>query len=424
MAEIDDFEKNYGSADHAHGRVRAGKYHSIWTHKGHVADRAYHYGTRSYKYRKKEAAKERKEDAKKHSSSKSGKGSSGKSNAEKEQEYQETMAESQKLEEIQPQMFPNHVDHLPGSIAKYGMSNINARSGYMKVTLSTISGTYPLVPRTYSHDIPADSEQKLISDLISVQITNDIQNDIPTCTFVLGNQYDWSSLLSVNDLIRVDYVIPYKQGDGNSGTDFGGWSAYADNSVVKIPQLPDDPNYDKAEALYQQAPEPPKAPYADGNWTRCMYTGLISNLTRNESFSGNQETYTIVGQGMAKIMSNIQLSTFSDLQSNLNGYQLLPDDEKTGIGFKGHTSANIVKQIINKFILQNQGGTNTYDFEQAQNGDDITMRASAITRGIFKDWMKGPMTEEQYQAYMDALADEQDDDSNSDSDKDDDSDDD
>ena len=52
------------------------------------------------------------------------------------------------------------------------------------------------------------------------------------------------------------------------------------------------------------------------------------------------------------------------------------------------------------------------------------MRASAITRGIFKDWMKGPMTEEQYQAYMDALADEQDDDSSSDSDKDDDSDDD
>lgn len=419
VAEIDDYERVHGkgSADHANGKVKHGKYHYLWNKTGHVASRSFHYGTRSYDYRKKEAEKERKEDAKRKKKSHSSSSKGGSDKEDNAQSNQETMADSLKMEQIFPELTPRHVDHLKGSLAKYGMANINARSGIIKITLDTVSGTFPLVPRGFSHGIPGDSEQKLISDLISVQIQNDMQNDIPTCTFVLGNQKDWSSVLAVNDLIRVDYIIPYKVGDGNeTGVDYGDFSSYSVPGTSKNPELPSDPEYDKAESIYQQAPAPASYSYQDGYWVRCLYTGLVSSATRNTSYSGNQETYTIVGQGMAKIMSNIQLSTFSDLQSNLNGYQLLPDDEKTGIGFKGHTSANIVKQIINRFILQNQGGVNTYDYLAAQNGEDITTRASAVSRGLVNDFLRGPMTEEQYEQYMQAAADQADEDDNNGSD--------
>ncbi len=276
-----------------------------------------------------------------------------------DQNYQATIAESAKLEQIPSAVVPTHVEHLQGSIAKY---SADYQNGYIEVMLSTISGTYPLVPRTFNHVLAGapDAEQDLIADLISVQTQNDMQNDIPTCTIILGNTHDWSSLLAVNDLIRIDYITP----------------------------------------TYDDPANPP-----DTQRDRCIYTGLISNLTRNMDENGNQETYTIVGQGMAKIMSNIQLSTFSELQSNLNGYQLLPDDEKTGIGFKQHTSANIIKQIINKFVLQNQGGVNTYDYLAVQQGQDITQRDSAVKDGKINDLMGQPMTMDQYQAYMNWLAD-------------------
>ena len=268
-----------------------------------------------------------------------------------DENYKQIMQESLNLRRDPDPRYPTHIDHKPGDIAKYGSIST---SGYLQVTVATISGTYPLVPRSVSHQIPDDTQDKLIADLISVQVQNDMQNDIPTLTMILGNSHDWSSLFAVNDLIRVDYILP-------------------------------DPQYRQFD--------------------KCIYTGLISNLTRNANYNGAQETYTVVGQGMAKIMSNIQLSTFSDLQSNLNGYQLLPDDEKTGIGFKQHTSANIIKQIINRFVLQNQGGVNTYDYLNGQGGRDITERATPVKAGVVNDFMGQPMTQDQYQAYLDSLPD-------------------
>lgn len=300
-----------------------------------------------------------------HHSSSKGRGNGNKDKGGSE-DYQNEINESAKLERISAPVFPQHKGHSQGSIAKRAM---NLGSGYIQVTISTVSGTYPLVPRTASHDIPDDSEQQLIQDLISVQIQNDMQNDIPTCTFVLGNSHDWSSLLVMNDLIRVDYIIPERENQFSS--------------------------FDK-----------------------CLYTGLISNLSRNANYNGSEETYTVVCQGMAKIFSNIQLSTFSDLQSNLNGYQLLPDDEKTGIGFKQHTSANIIKQIINRFILQNQGGANTYDYLASQNGEDITRRATPVQDGHITDLMGQPMSLNDYMAYMDYIQSQAGDDGNTDKDDD------
>lgn len=302
--------------------------------------------TDNYKKAKKNYDKSKK-------SKKGGKGS-GKSGGGN---YADAMEQSNARRIDPPQQFPIHVDHNTNTLshnalAKYGGGKNTAG---IKVTLSTVSGTYPLVPRTYSHYLDDNTEEKLYADLISVQTQNDMQNDIPTATFVLGNTKDWASLLAVNDLVRIDIISPYYL-----------------NGSIKATQ-----------------------------WDQCIYTGLISNLTRNRSWNNSQETYTVVAQGMAKIFSNIQLSTFSELQSNLTGYQLLPDDEKTGIGFKKHTSANIIKQIINRFILQNQGGVNTYDFLAAQNGEDIAKRTSIVNAGDIKDFMGKPMTEEQYQQYMD-----------------------
>lgn len=292
-------------------------------------------------------------DAYKNKGHKSGssKGGDDRDISKADENYKQIMQESLNLRQIPTPRYPTHIDHKPGDIAKYGSIST---SGYLQVTVATISGTYPLVPRSVSHQIPDDTQDKLIADLISVQVQNDMQNDIPTLTMILGNSHDWSSLFAVNDLIRVDYILP--------------------------------------DAQYRQ-------------FDKCIYTGLISNLTRNANYNGAQETYTVVGQGMAKIMSNIQLSTFSDLQSNLNGYQLLPDDEKTGIGFKQHTSANIIKQIINRFVLQNQGGVNTYDYLNGQGGRDITERATPVKAGVVNDFMGQPMTQEQYQAYLDSLPD-------------------
>lgn len=395
MAEIDDYEKAHGAGS----SERVG---------GKAKHRSKSSGSSSKK------------------SSGSGSGSSSKDNSQ--DSYQIDMATSLQEEYIPHQVKPFHVNHMPGNMAKYGMNSANTRSGYIKVTLSTISGTYPLVPRSISHSVPGNTEEQLIGDLISVQVQNDMQNDIPTCTFVLGNTHDWSSLLAVNDLIRIDYIVPFAQSDGqplwNNTAGYGGVAYYTDtNTPEHAPQGISGPSGNWANN-FQNVPKPNSYSANQGYFEGCIYTGLISNLTWNDSFAQSQETYTIVGQGMAKIMSNIKLSTFSDLQSNLTGYQLLPDDEKTGIGFKQHTSANIVKQIINRFVLQNQGGVNTYDYLASQNGEDITTRTSAIAAGDIGwggpgDLMGAPMTEEQYELYMDAIADSSDDASSSDSDSDD-----
>lgn len=270
--------------------------------------------------------------------------------------YANEMSQAVLNMKVAPQVFPEHVDAIPGDIAKYGLYE-QMSGGYLQVTLATVSGTFPLVPRSVDHDIPGDSQDRLFKDLISVQLQNDMSNDIPTLTFTLGNSKDWSSLIAVNDLVRLDYISP-RADDKVSSRDI------------------------------------------------CLYTGLVSNLSRSVSYASNQDNYTIVAQGMAKIFSNIQLSTFSELQTNLSSYALLPDDEKTGIAFTGRTSANIVKQIINRFILQNQGGSNTYDFLANQNGNDITKRTTAITLGEVNDLMsKTPMSEEDYEQYMEQLTD-------------------
>lgn len=272
------------------------------------------------------------------------------------------------------------------------------------VVISTISGTYPLVPRNYSHYLPSGSRDDFIDDIISIQTQNLMSNDIPTCTLTLGDQYDWSSVLSVNDLIRIDLVLPVGTSGNNDGlkpnpsltnkrwqlttSGSGDSTSYSTNYVETTSYFQGDTTKQVDSIKYN------------------IYYGLISSLSRNTSYSSSQTTYTIVGQGMAKIFSSIQLASFSELSANMSGYQMLPDDEKTGIAFGNHTSANIIKQIINKFILQNQSGSNTYNFENVANnsyGIGITTRSTAVQVNWKEDLMGNAISEETYSAYMNSI---------------------
>ena len=273
------------------------------------------------------------------------------------------------------------------------------------VVISTISGTYPLVPRNYSHYLPSGARDDFIDDIISIQTQNLMSNDIPTCTLTLGDQYDWSSVLSVNDLIRVDLILP----TGNS-TDRQGSLNPTPTLTNKRWMLTPSGSGDSTSYSTNYVET---TSYFQGDTTKQVdsikyniYYGLISSLSRNTSYSSSQTTYTIVGQGMAKIFSSIQLASFSELSANMSGYQMLPDDEKTGIAFGNHTSANIIKQIINKFILQNQSGSNTYDFESVANNSQaigITTRSTAVQVNWTGDLMGNAISEDTYSAYMDSI---------------------
>lgn len=105
---------------------------------------------------------------------------------------------------------------------------------------------------------------------------------------------------------------------------------------------------------------------ADRMINTCLYCGLISDIKKSTSAQSNSRTYIITVSGIAKIMQNINLSTFSELTSSLPNYQLLPDDEKTGIKFSQRTSANIIKQVLKRFITGNNDFIN-YKFTDIGN---------------------------------------------------------
>lgn len=309
-------------------------------------------------------------------------------------------AESSKL-----MLVPEEITPVANSTDKETLRYAHSVSYVPSVVISTIEGTYPLVPRNYSHYLPNGAREDFIDDIISLQTQNLMSNDIPTCTITLGDQYDWSSVLSVNDLIRIDLVLPVGSSGNNDSLKPNvslankRWqlktSGSGDNTTYST-EFEDTISYFQGDANTQV-----------DSIKYNIYYGLISSLSRNTSYSSSQTTYTIVGQGMAKILSSIQLASFSELSANLSGYQMLPDDEKTGIAFGNHTSANIIKQIINRFILQNQSGSNTYDFESVNDnsyGIGITTRSTAVQVDWWGDLMGNAISEDTYSAYMDSIA--------------------
>lgn len=213
------------------------------------------------------------------------------------------------------------------------MRNLYTLKAQPTVTFYTVDGVYPLVPRGQSNEVLGGSHTAFNDGLVAFNTQNDSSTDLPTATIVLTDDYDWSSLLAVNDYVRIDM-------------------AYRGN-----------------------------LPYSDKGTTvnTCLYCGLIADIKRNGSYSDNgaNRSYSITVQGMAKVLKNMQLSTFSELTSNLSSYQLLPDDEKTGIAFSGKSSADIITEVLKRFILNdNQYTDYTY---MAENGNSFTLSSLIVT---------------------------------------------
>lgn len=174
------------------------------------------------------------------------------------------------------------------------------------VTFITQKGAYPIVPRQNgSQSFPKSGYTNFYNDLVSFQTSNNMTDDLPACSITLGDLEAWDTIIMPNDYIRID--MQYR---GN------GFSSEADKTI-----------------------------------TTTIYCGLVSNVTKTLDSSGNMRTYTVTAQGMAKVLNNVNLSTFSELTSNLSAYQFIPDDAKQGIKFTNSTSGGIIYQVLRRFIL-------------------------------------------------------------------------
>lgn len=165
-----------------------------------------------------------------------------------------------------------------------------------------------MVARDASHGVPFNTPENLSGDLLSVETQNDTQNDLPSATVTLGDSQDWT-MLSANDYLRIDVVY-------NSNT-FNG------------------------EAESQQR--------------TTIFCGLVVNVRKQVVANSNSRTYIVTAQGMAKVLQSLTLGTFSELTSQNATVQMIPDDEKTGIKVSERSSQNIIKQILERFILQDKG---------------------------------------------------------------------
>ena len=187
------------------------------------------------------------------------------------------------------------------------------------VNFYTISGVYPVIART-TYDFSTQEQNSFNNGLINFQTQNDAGNgDAPSFTIELNDTYEWDNVLSPNDYIRIDAKV---WSELNAG-------GYQSSSDVQ---------------------------------TSTLMTGLISSITKATTAGSNERVYTVSGQGMAKVALNLNLDTFSELTSSLSGYQMIPDEEKKGIRFSQRTSANIIQQVWDKFVLNQDGDFINYNY--------------------------------------------------------------
>lgn len=214
------------------------------------------------------------------------------------------------------------------------MRNLYTLKANMTITFYTVDGQYPVVSRSVPNQVTPGSHQAFYNGLLSFQTKNDTSEDIPTATIVLTDDYDWSSILVPNDYVVI--TAGYR-GD---------------------------------------------MPYSDKNTTvnSTLYCGLVTDIAKTGSYGDNSanRTFTITVQGMAKVLQSMNLSTFTELTSNLNGYQMLPDDATTGIAYSGKSSAVLIDEVLKKFVLNNNEYTK-YVF-QDENGQQFSLESLLQTQ--------------------------------------------
>lgn len=124
-------------------------------------------------------------------------------------------------------------------------------------------------------------------ELLAFSTKNDNQKDIPTMTLRLSALHNWDSILTPNDYVELSV------------------SAWGDD--------------------YKNSGTPVQ--------TQVLMTGLISEINMAFDASSNTKSYIISCQGLAKILSNLTLTTFPEIVAN-GGYLFqdasegLTEDEK------------------------------------------------------------------------------------------------
>lgn len=171
------------------------------------------------------------------------------------------------------------------------------------VTFYTQEGTFPLVARDSNGAFPGDAYAGLNEGLLSFQIKNDASQDLPSAVITLEDNFAWN-IIKPNDYVKIE--MNYRSDAFE--TDVG----HINNT--------------------------------------CLFAGLVSDVRESFQGSSNQRMYTVTVQGLAKILQNVQLATFTEA-TQLSAYALLPDDAKKGIKFSGSSSAGIIYQILKRFIL-------------------------------------------------------------------------
>ena len=111
------------------------------------------------------------------------------------------------------------------------------------------------------------------NELLAFSTKNDNQNDIPTMTLRLTGERNWLNLLSSNDYVELNASI---WGDGLKGT--GG-------PII----------------------------------SQVLMTGMVAEVNWAVDASSNTMNYIVTCQGLAKILSNINLTTFTEVVAN-GGY--------------------------------------------------------------------------------------------------------
>lgn len=166
------------------------------------------------------------------------------------------------------------------------------------------TGVYPVIAnRSTNFSVPSGTSDSINKGLTAVKTQNDTQQDLPSATIALTDDYDWATIIAPNDYVEVR--VTYRSNIFSNKTD-----------ITQTGKL--------------------------------LYNGLVNDIKKSTNAQRNSRTYIVASQGMAKVLQNINLGTFTEITSET--VPLLPDEEGSGIAVSGRSSANIINQIFNKFV--------------------------------------------------------------------------
>ena len=139
---------------------------------------------------------------------------------------------------------------------------------------------YKRIQKLADEKIPDEDLEKIFGKDYKNTIKNDASQDLPSAVITLEDNFAWN-IIKPNDYVKIE--MNYRSDAFE--TDVG----HINNT--------------------------------------CLFAGLVSDVRESFQGSSNQRMYTVTVQGLAKILQNVQLATFTEA-TQLSAYALLPDDAK------------------------------------------------------------------------------------------------